>query len=435
MKKSFVILICAAALLPLNSCFKQEDDIWEQSSAQRTEAAINNYYDLLTSSENGWVLQYFSNEMESGYPIVMKFDAHKNVTMAANNAVSSGGSYVEQSSNYEIISDQGPVLTFDTSNSLLHTFADPSSDGIGHSGDYEFVVTKVSENQDTIYLVGKKHYLNMRLIEFPMGASYISSDGTDAKVETWADYFTAYNAVKDRLLASELPLLFDAGEGERYEVTGLDDGFMYFLPVGADAELDVAISHSYIMTLDGTVFLSSPFMGTNGALNYQEFYFGEDGLLHSYDDKAVFKAYPASDLFMADGAVWRIDSSSCTGNMSGLYQSLVDGCRSEFNQTLQYLEFSYDASDQLCELTFRNGRYTGKFYFNVDRIGDNAVEFEYSGECNQVASVHVERVPAFMDFINELCASDIALESDSPLNVKRIEFTSSVFGSFSVLLN
>ena len=48
-------------------------------------------------------------------------------------------------SQYDIISDMGPVLTFNTYNAILHYFTEPkgSSDVDGMAGDYEFVFMDV----------------------------------------------------------------------------------------------------------------------------------------------------------------------------------------------------------------------------------------------------------------------------------------------------
>ena len=73
MKKSLAIILSSSLLLGLNSCYKTEEDIWEDSSAVRTEKTLAAYEDALCAEENGWVLQYFANESEQAYPLLMKF--------------------------------------------------------------------------------------------------------------------------------------------------------------------------------------------------------------------------------------------------------------------------------------------------------------------------------------------------------------------------
>ena len=55
---SILSLICLAAFT-LQSCLFSEDDIFEDSSTNRTNQALDNYQALLTSATNGWKLEYY----------------------------------------------------------------------------------------------------------------------------------------------------------------------------------------------------------------------------------------------------------------------------------------------------------------------------------------------------------------------------------------
>ena len=151
MKKVFSIIICGAVVAGFTSCKNEEEDIFGESSALRLNHAVATYDDLLTSAENGWVMEYFANEEEQGYPMLVKFDKSGAVTFAAKNHYSSNDVYATEESLYEVIADNGPVLSFNSYNTLFHIFADPAdipdtpieeSDetGVGHEGDYEFVI-------------------------------------------------------------------------------------------------------------------------------------------------------------------------------------------------------------------------------------------------------------------------------------------------------
>ena len=86
MKKTIAILLSVSCLFGLNSCFKTEEDIFDQSPAQRLNKLTSDYREVLSGSENGWVLQYFASETEQGYPFVMKFDKSGKVTSPATTA-------------------------------------------------------------------------------------------------------------------------------------------------------------------------------------------------------------------------------------------------------------------------------------------------------------------------------------------------------------
>ncbi len=319
MKKIFGILLCASVLLPLSSCFKQEDDIWEQSSAQRTEAKVNEYYELLTSAENGWVMEYFANESEKGYPIIVKFDAHKNVLMAANNAVSSGGAYKEQNGNYEIISDQGPVLTFNVNNSLLHTFADPSSDGIGHNGDYEFVIYE--GDSEHFKMKGKKHGLEVYLYKMPAD-------------QDWETYYDKITEHMDAMFSTQVPELTMTAGGLNYTIS-VSDGVMVFLPEGGDPATD-AVSDPFVVRLDGTVHFCTPFEGRNFDLALQNFKLSEDGSkLECIDEgqTGVISGPSLIDQLLNASLTWDIDASldgtgayaNMSGELAAAYDAVVKG--------------------------------------------------------------------------------------------------------------
>lgn len=412
MKKSFVILICAAALLPLNSCFKQEDDIWEQSSAQRTEAAINDYYDLLTSAENGWVLEYFANEQEKGYPIIMKFDAHKNVTMAANNAVSSGGSYVEQSSNYEIISDQGPVLTFNTSNSLLHAFADPEDDGIGHSGDYEFVIYKADSEQ--FYMKGKKHGLEAYLYKMPAD-------------QDWETYYDKIAENTNAMFSEFVPTLLMTAGGVNYTIS-VSDGVMVFLPEGGDPAAD-AVSNPFVVRLDGTVHLCMPYEGKNFDLALQNFKLSEDGSTLECIDEGQSAAITAPDavtIFTDQSSEWQIDASTFTGNFVNLYQAVVNDTRTAIGSAFSYFGFTYSAADGYAVIT-HNGRARGLYYSENAVVDDSTVSVTLTGETDRNAQNDAGRIPSIKAFVDYLASSQytVTVEGNRIMPI-RLKFTSKV---------
>ena len=109
----------------MTSCVGEQEDIFDESSALRLEHAVSNYNDLLCSATNGWVMQYFARSSECGYPMLVKFSKSGAVEIAAKNKYSSNNVYAQESSLFEIISDNGPVLTFNSYNNLLHIFSTP----------------------------------------------------------------------------------------------------------------------------------------------------------------------------------------------------------------------------------------------------------------------------------------------------------------------
>lgn len=161
MKKIFFYIMFAVAGLSLQSCLHDDDEIFDKSAAERINEAVANAKEVLTSSQEGWVMHYYVGQEYAygGLNLAMKFTDGK-VQMYNETAKKSDGSYISAVSTYKITRDQGPVLAFDTYNDLLHVYGDPAGSGPtdvdGWEADYEFVIMNISEDQNTITLKGKK---------------------------------------------------------------------------------------------------------------------------------------------------------------------------------------------------------------------------------------------------------------------------------------
>lgn len=163
MKKIFFYIMFAVAGLSLQSCLHDDDEIFDKSAAERINEAVANAKEVLTSSQEGWIMHYYVGQEYAygGLNLAMKFTDGK-VQMYNETAKNSDGSYKSVVSTYKITRDQGPVLAFDTYNDLLHVYGDPAGSGPtdvdGWEADYEFVIMNISEDQNTITLKGKKFY-------------------------------------------------------------------------------------------------------------------------------------------------------------------------------------------------------------------------------------------------------------------------------------
>ena len=170
MKKIFNISVMLLALaLTTTSCFKnEEDDIFDKSAADRLEAAIKDYSDVLTSQGGKWAMEYFASTEEPGYVYVMDFKKDGSVLITgANKWVAIETATYDpkrvtfdpksERSMWQVIADNGPVLSFNTYNKLFHLFANPEDvpgteedeNGYGHDGDYEFDLMRTNAAGDT----------------------------------------------------------------------------------------------------------------------------------------------------------------------------------------------------------------------------------------------------------------------------------------------
>ncbi|MDY6377120.1 MAG: DUF4302 domain-containing protein [Bacteroidales bacterium] len=164
MKRFLKIFTVMVAAVSLASCLKNQDDVFDEPGAIRMQEAIKAYKDTLGASTNGWILQYYPNHKYvpsiGGLNYWLKFDNDQTVEVWTNYQFGGGKVTV---SLYDIISDQGPVLTFNTYNNIMHYFTTPSSNFYqGAESDYEFVILGYSDG--CFKLKGRKYgsimYLN-----------------------------------------------------------------------------------------------------------------------------------------------------------------------------------------------------------------------------------------------------------------------------------
>lgn len=152
MKTRNIINTLAALLLvvPMQSCLKDQESIFEDSPSARMENYLNDVHELLTETPM-WVMEYYPgvNCYYGGYTYVLKF-TDKDVTVW-----SELDPEMECKSLYRFKADNGPVLSFDTNNELLHYFATPSSSSYeAMGGDFEFTI--LDYDADKITLLGKR---------------------------------------------------------------------------------------------------------------------------------------------------------------------------------------------------------------------------------------------------------------------------------------
>lgn len=83
-QKILTYFILVTACIGLHSCLFQQDDYFDKSSAERAAADVIKCSELLKSSPNGWLLEYYigSGYAMGGITLLCKFD-DKKVTMAS----------------------------------------------------------------------------------------------------------------------------------------------------------------------------------------------------------------------------------------------------------------------------------------------------------------------------------------------------------------
>ena len=147
--KNFSLLLFALPLL-LTSCLKDNDEVFDESASERLQAALAETRTILRGAENGWVMDYYvgTDQVYGGYTFIVKFDS---LTCTACSELTPQA----ETSFYKLTTDNGPVLTFDTYNTVLHELATPSAGNYeGSHADYEFQV--VSATPELVLLRGRR---------------------------------------------------------------------------------------------------------------------------------------------------------------------------------------------------------------------------------------------------------------------------------------
>ena len=171
-----IIYIAIAFVLALTSCVSDEKDIFDDSAANRMSAALKEYKDILTNTPNGWIMEYYAGletdptGKTGGYVYLMSFKDDLTVTVASEVSMKQPAKTKKESS-YNLIADQGPILTFDTYNEIFHFFSEPSqSDLDGYGGDYEFIVMSASDER--IVLKGRRGKHTIVMTPFAENANW-----------------------------------------------------------------------------------------------------------------------------------------------------------------------------------------------------------------------------------------------------------------------
>lgn len=197
MKRNYFLVLISVVLL-FAACDKKKDRIFEDSPTIRLNAAVSHAQTILRSKPNGWVFQYFpgADAPYGGVNLFMNFTTPTDINMQADYTTGN------VTSTYKVYPGAGPILTFDTYNSVLDYFALPGrlsnwgASDIGLGGDIEFLVVKATA--DSVILKGRKR--NSTLIMLPVPGDAAGVPALIARYRTSFNRF--YNANSFRFVTA-----------------------------------------------------------------------------------------------------------------------------------------------------------------------------------------------------------------------------------------
>ena len=429
----FMLALVAVAALSLTSCHNETDVIFDEDAVARLDAAKAEYTNILTDKGGKWQLEYFANSDEQGYIYLMTFKNDGSVVISGMNKwisyVSGNGggttgtiAYGSATSLWEVITDNGPVLSFNSFNKYFHLFADPedipsSSDedddetGYGHEGDYEFDLMKYSN--DTLYISGKKHGIDMIMTR--VDANY------DDEV-----YMNEVVALADSFFNAKIPYVYiNLPNGVRYIVKNGATSILSMYKEGED-EISTSEKYNIIITHDGLSFMTPI---TLDGYVIQNFTRQADGSLLCRDDQqTTMTADKLSTVFTNPTLSWRMDVNNSGGVFAEYLAALSQQLKDYNKSNLVYAELKYDNNLNTSTLTFfvKKGSNTFKptFYATVEALGDTQVKMNFAEQGDNAAQTYSTRCPAMKSIVDELGGHTFNMSANSllaPVNMKLTE--------------
>ena len=434
MKKLYKFSAIAAVLMSasLASCNHEEADIFDQNAAHRTEEARKMYKEILLDKGGKWQMEYFTTEEEHGYVYLFTFRNDGTVTISGNNEYitkltnidSNVPSYGSETSMWTILSDNGPVLSFNSYNTIFHLVATPEDipgterdeQGYGHSGDYEFDLMKFSN--DTLYLEGKKN-----------GAEIIMTRiAPEIDDET---YLNEVVALADSFFNAKVPAVYvNLPGGYRHVVLDGATQLPKFYPETGDYITEY-VGRNAIITHDGFTLgkpltLRDSIDGNDYTI--QHFIRQKDGSLLCTDDNRITITADALNKVVGDERLlWRVNAADCKGELGTAFAGLNTGFKAyngsslvHFNIGLNVLNNTKSPYTMVVRIKTKRGSYLNMSVpYTVEYIGKDEIKFVL-GEMDSNMKTFIDKVPAFKTMMNKLASSTFKCSSNSliaPVNM------------------
>ncbi len=429
MKKALYILPVLA--LGLAACSNEEESIFDQSAAERLEAGQKEYFSTLCADGGIWAMEYFANEEEPGYMFVMQFHADKSVDVHTDHKWI-GSKYRSERSLWDVINDNGNVLTFNSYNTLFHVFSTPENiegadaplnsngedvdeQGYGHDGDYEFMLMENSNGN--IRLLGKKrgYYAYLR---------HLPSD-TDPKA------YLADIAAKRKLFANKkFPtyIMTETATGAEYDVTGLGSGVVSIMPSGSTNPYAQTETKACVITANGLrpIKAFDCIRSNDSHFGVDEFTWASDGALVAPGMRITAPA-AVKNLLRLD-LIWSIPTASMSEYISAAIEKATEETtkmtlKGLGDKKVKNLEIGYKIF--MGKLTFcvtaTVGNQPSSYYGTITTSGNGNVKIELTTQDDAV-QLFAPLAPSLVDLL-KLFEGEFAAVNNNPMDASVIKFT------------
>lgn len=436
MNKIFTSILVMASAMAFTACVNEEEDIFDKSAPERLEEIKGVYAQRLTASEGNWVMEYYpTNNLEGpqghGYLLLCQFTPDYKVKVGMNNDVTDNF-YKESVSAWEILTDNGPVLSFNTYNDVLHTFSAPNNipdteenkedeTGKGYEGDYEFVITSLQEGAEHAMLKGKKRGTYNRISRLPAGVNF----------SEYVESVSKFTKSKFPVGGNDLRMTV----GNRlFYVASMATGMPNIYPSTGDVVVDKDIRPYLITKVGDKFYLRFRDAITANGVQEQEFCYDESAdEFHGVSNSANTLRGISDDelpayLNSVGGTVMNFGLANYT-DASASYKQLFEAFKQSMNDksnTLQNAAFTIINDGTAVDLfvSYKSGRTTKSVTFRAafTADGSNVTIGSWADLGNADAQKLVSDVPALKAFLDALSTTYTLDVIGSRFNISEIRF-------------
>jgi hypothetical protein len=413
------------------SCAGEEDDIFDKSAAERLNESSAKYSARLEAQPNGWAMQYYPTYDDeapygTGYLILMDFNPDFSVKVAMDNNFSRNV-YWEDTSAWEVIKDNGPVLSFNTYNRCMHAFSDPedilwtdeSEQSEGCAGDYEFIIVDAPEDASYMMLKGKKRNTYNLLTPIEEGVDY-------------QDYLADVKAFHNKVFSANAPtgcyLCF--GPDSIYNMDDGNGGVPNIYPVGTDAIANESFN-PFLITKRGVDYylrfrdaFEKDFMeGELQELRYDSI---QDQFVGVDEPQFIIKGQSPYDFFTRiideQRQRWEwSDALAMSDAYAEAYGTIADDFKTQLKYTLLNMCFRVNREILTYRIQYKSGKSTMNidYNFSMERDGES-VTFTFDSDFNKVSTNTRELVPSVQAMIDLLQQRWIVDKSETSFDLSRV---------------
>lgn len=233
-KLNFISILAFVALVILPACQQLEPDVFDKPSSTRLSEFLEEIRTTLSSEQYGWTLDYYPGSKYSSVTYALSFTDQKVTACVEKKPTET------ETSTFALKTDDGPVLSFDTYNKILHAYATPDSKKYqAKGGDFEFEIRSFDKENKVITMIGKRSRNTCTLRPLTKPAE---------------EYFAGVKSFERSITVPAAAATIDGKEIELY----IDNGIRSVTIGEKDAPKDSLQTVRYVLT-ENTFRFSKPF--------------------------------------------------------------------------------------------------------------------------------------------------------------------------------